>query len=57
MRIFPEGTLNEVNDALDSRRVLEFIGYKADKLQDTGDTIRAFCPIHRETVLDRKSVV
>lgn len=50
MRIFPEGTLNEVNDALDSRRVLEFIGYKADKLQDTGDTIRAFCPIHRETV-------
>ena len=50
MRIFPDSSLIEINNALDPRRVLEFIGYKAEKIQDAGDTLRAFCPIHRENV-------
>ncbi len=50
MRVFPESALGEINDALDPRRVLEFVAYKTDKIQDAGDTLRGFCPIHRENV-------
>ncbi|MBX7247121.1 MAG: tetratricopeptide repeat protein [Candidatus Sumerlaeaceae bacterium] len=43
------GLLDEVNEKLDPTRLLDFIGYSPDKIQSVGDTVKAFCPIHRDT--------
>src|SRR5438045_1469271 len=43
------GFLEEVNERADPALLLERIGYATDKAQSVGDSIKAFCPIHRDT--------
>lgn len=43
------GFLEEVNERTDASLLLERIGYATDKSQIVGDSIKAFCPIHRDT--------
>jgi len=50
MGVYSEKVIAEVNEQLDPRAVLELIGYHTDKLQESAETFRGFCPIHRETV-------
>jgi tetratricopeptide (TPR) repeat protein len=50
MSLYPDHVIAEVNQTLDIQQLLEYIDYKTNKLQDSGDTIRGFCPIHRESV-------
>ncbi|RMH25559.1 MAG: AAA family ATPase [Candidatus Hydrogenedentota bacterium] len=50
MSPYSEKVIAEVNSQLDIRQLLELIGYRPDKLQESAETIRGFCPIHRETV-------
>lgn len=39
----------EINANLDAVSVLALISFHADKLQETGNTIKAFCPIHQDS--------
>ncbi len=53
------GFLEEVNQRTDPVRLLEHIGYAADKIQVVGDSVKCFCPIHRDSrfrslLIDRK---
>lgn len=41
--------LNEINERTDAVQLLNRLGYAADKLQIVGDSIKAFCPIHKDT--------
>jgi chromosomal replication initiator protein DnaA len=50
MPIFPETLLAEVRNALDAEAVLRHINYRPEMIQDTGNAIKCFCPIHRETI-------
>ncbi|MCX7626255.1 MAG: DnaA/Hda family protein [Candidatus Sumerlaeaceae bacterium] len=50
MGIYSEKAIQELNEQLDPRAVLELIGYHTEKLQESAETFRGFCPIHRETV-------
>ncbi|MGC8740795.1 MAG: tetratricopeptide repeat protein [Candidatus Sumerlaeaceae bacterium] len=50
MGIYSEKVIRDLNEQLDPRAVLELINYHSDKLQESGETLRGFCPIHRETV-------
>jgi tetratricopeptide (TPR) repeat protein len=43
------GFVEEVNSHLDAQAVLERIAFHADKLQQSGDTIKAFCPVHKDS--------
>lgn len=42
--------IDELNASIIPRRLLELIDYQVDKLQESGETIRGFCPIHGEGV-------
>lgn len=50
MGIYSDKAIQELNEQLDPRAVLELIGYHTEKLQESAETFRGFCPIHRETV-------
>lgn len=50
MGVYSEKVIRDVNEQLDPRAVLELIGYHTDKLQESAETFRGFCPVHRETV-------
>lgn len=50
MALYPDYVIQEVNQRLDIRQLMETIDYKTNKLQEQGDTIRGFCPIHKESV-------
>ncbi len=41
--------VEEVNDRLSPTGVLEAIDFHADKVQQAGDIIKAFCPIHKDS--------
>lgn len=47
---YPDSVIADINGSIDARRLLELIAYKVDKIQETADTIKAFCPIHNETM-------
>ena len=50
MSLFPENLIEEVRAALDAEAVLRLIDYRPETIQDAGDRIKCFCPIHRETI-------
>lgn len=41
--------LDEVCERVDPAALLQRIGYATDKIQAAGDSIKAFCPIHKDT--------
>lgn len=41
--------MDDVNAQLDAMAVLREIDFHADKAQQTGDTIKAFCPVHKDS--------
>jgi hypothetical protein len=42
---------DRVNEVLTPREVLEAIGYRTEGIQEKGDTVRCYCPIHKDTLL------
>lgn len=50
MSIYPEKTIKEVLKKLDVETVLKLIDYRTDTIQITGNTVKCFCPIHKEQV-------
>ncbi len=50
MAIFPETLVDSVRDALGPEVILRRINYRPEMIQDAGDLIKCFCPLHRETV-------
>ncbi|MCX7719525.1 MAG: CHC2 zinc finger domain-containing protein, partial [Candidatus Sumerlaeaceae bacterium] len=48
MAEYPEKVIAEINRSIEPRRLMEMIGYMVNKLQESGDTVRGCCPIHRE---------
>ncbi|MEN6625271.1 MAG: DnaA/Hda family protein [Candidatus Sumerlaeia bacterium] len=50
MAIFPQTLVDEVRQALDGGAILRRIGYRPEMIQETGDSIKSFCPIHKETI-------
>ncbi len=45
---YRQETINEVNNLLDIRRLMQSIDYRFDKFQENPKTAKGFCPIHRE---------
>ncbi|MGC8841453.1 MAG: hypothetical protein ACP5QZ_08390, partial [Candidatus Sumerlaeaceae bacterium] len=43
------GLIEQVNEQLDPVALLEQIGFAADKIQVVGASVKAFCPIHKDT--------
>lgn len=43
-----EKYITDVNGSLDAESVLRVIGFSTDKIQVAGDSIKAFCPIHKD---------
>ncbi|MBN1901808.1 tetratricopeptide repeat protein [Candidatus Sumerlaeota bacterium] len=50
MSIYPEKIIKEIIDQIDVRTILEAINYRTDTIQEIGDTVKSFCPIHKEQV-------
>lgn len=50
MSIFPEKTIDEVLGAIQVSALLQRVNYRTDTIQEIGDTIKCFCPIHKEAV-------
>jgi len=50
MSIYPEKIIKEILDQLEVKTVLETISYRTDTIQEIGDVIKCFCPIHKEQV-------
>lgn len=50
MSIFPEKTIDEVLGALQVSALLQRVNYRTETVQEIGDTIKCFCPIHKEAV-------
>lgn len=50
MSFYPESVIADVNSQVDPVRLLELIGYKTNKIQETPEVVKGFCPIHRESV-------
>jgi chromosomal replication initiator protein DnaA len=50
MSIYPEKIIKEIIDQLEARSILEAINYRTDTIQEIGDTVKSFCPIHKEQV-------
>lgn len=60
MGIFPDSLISEVLQHLGAEAVLQKIHYRPEMIQSSGQGIRCFCPIHKETIfrtliVDRKS--
>jgi tetratricopeptide (TPR) repeat protein len=43
------GLIEQVNEQLDPVALLERIGFATDKIQVVGASVKAFCPIHKDT--------
>ncbi|GIX45615.1 MAG: hypothetical protein KatS3mg130_2023 [Candidatus Sumerlaea sp.] len=41
--------IEQVNEQLDPTALLQLIGYATDKVQVVGSSVKAFCPIHKDT--------
>lgn len=50
MSPYPENVIAEINSRIDIARLMKLIDYRSDKIQDSGETLKGFCPIHRESV-------
>ncbi len=50
MSVYPETTLKSVLNKLNIMKMLELISYRTDTVQESEDTIRCYCPIHKEVV-------
>jgi len=50
MSIYPEKIIKEIIDQIDVKAILETINYRLDTVQEIGDTVKCFCPIHKEQV-------
>ncbi|GAB4325142.1 MAG: hypothetical protein Kow0059_21030 [Candidatus Sumerlaeia bacterium] len=50
MSVFPQEKIREVLRHLDPSKLLHLINYHTDKIQDEGEKIRCFCPVHKEIV-------
>ena len=50
MHIFPEELIEEVRDAIEPVVLLRLIDYRIETIQNVGQTIKSFCPIHREPI-------
>lgn len=50
MGIFPESWIDGVRRQLDAAAVVRKINYRPEMIQDTGQGIKCFCPIHKETI-------
>jgi hypothetical protein len=53
------GFLEEVNERTDPALLVRYIGYATDKMQVVGDSVKCFCPIHKDSkfrslLLDRR---
>ncbi|HPB29895.1 MAG TPA: tetratricopeptide repeat protein [Candidatus Sumerlaeota bacterium] len=44
----PSDIIEQINDKVDPRDLLEKIDYATDKIQIIGPTLKCFCPIHKE---------
>lgn len=45
---YPQETIDQVNQRLDVRQLIQTIGYRPEKYQQGPKTGKGFCPIHRE---------
>lgn len=50
MGIFPESLIEDVRRRLDAADVLRKINYRPEMIQNAGDGLKCFCPIHKETI-------
>lgn len=50
MAIFPDTLIDNVRRQLDPEAILRRIDYLPEMINDTGRTIKCFCPIHKETI-------
>lgn len=50
MHIFPEDLIEKIRAEIDPERLLRMIDYRTETIQLIGQTIKAFCPIHREPI-------
>ncbi|MBN1518307.1 tetratricopeptide repeat protein [Candidatus Sumerlaeota bacterium] len=48
--------MNQVLEHLTPVKVLEYIDYRTDTIQEISGVVRAFCPVHRETVFRTLSI-
>lgn len=48
--IYPEETIRQLAQQIDILPVLEAVNYRMDTVQEIGETIKCFCPIHKEAV-------
>ena len=53
------GFLEDVNERIDPALLIRYIGYATDKIQVAGDSVKCFCPIHKDSkfrslLLDRR---
>ena len=48
--IYPEETIRKLLEQIGNLPILEAIGYRVDTIQEIGDTIKCFCPVHKEAV-------
>ncbi|MBX7245229.1 MAG: tetratricopeptide repeat protein [Candidatus Sumerlaeaceae bacterium] len=46
--MYPPEVIADLNGQIEIHRLMELIGYRVEKLVDAGETIRGFCPIHRD---------
>lgn len=50
MHIFPEELIEKIRAEIDPVQLLRMIDYRTETIQIIGQTIKAFCPIHREPI-------
>ncbi len=50
MGLFPDSLVERIRAALTGETVLRRINYRPEMIQDAGDQLKCFCPIHKETI-------
>lgn len=50
MSIFPQSTVDRILEAIEPDEILRRINYRPEMIQVVDDRIKAFCPIHKETI-------
>ena len=48
--IYPQETLRALREKIEIKPILEAINYRLDTIQEIGETVKCYCPIHREAV-------
>ena len=48
--------INKLLEKLNTKQVLDKIAYRTDTISQSGDTIKCFCPIHKETIFRSLSI-